>query len=39
MATKYTSNPHIDHFIDNGISIAQSAQRKKQKKVVPFPCR
>ena len=37
MATKYTSNPHIDHFIDNGISIAQSAIKEKAKKVVPFP--
>mgnify|MGYP001187864270 CR=1 FL=1 len=37
MATKYTSNPHIDHFIDNGISVAQSAIKEKAKKIVPFP--
>ena len=25
MANQYTRNPHIDHFLDNGVSIAQNA--------------
>ena len=37
MANQYTRNPHIDHFIDNGISIAQSAIKEKAKKILPHP--
>lgn len=37
MANQYTRNPHIDHFIDNGVSIAQNAIKEKAKNLIPFP--
>tara|TARA_B100000902_G_C27143297_1_gene829823 strand:- start:156 stop:995 length:840 start_codon:yes stop_codon:yes gene_type:complete len=37
MANQYTRNPHIDHFIDNGVSVAQNAIKEKYAKLKAFP--
>ena len=37
MANQYTRNPHIDHFIDNGISVDQNAIKEKYAKLKAFP--
>ena len=37
MANQYTRNPHIDHYIDNGVSVAQNAIKEKYAKLKAFP--
>ena len=37
MSNQFTRNPHIDHIIDNGVSIAQSTIKEKTKRLIAHP--